>query len=79
MTQLSSLLGGFLGGRRRRREPLTRLVAVWPDGRRYVLRKQGQCWWWSASKGSWPLAGAKESIEHEGGKLIRERIPGRGA
>lgn len=56
-------------------KPKTRKVAVYPDGRRYVLRRAQGVWWWDTNKGSHPLAAAIEHVEECGGHVITEKVP----
>lgn len=51
-----------------------RRVVVWPDGRRYVLRRKDGAWWWSDRAGSSPLSAAIANVEELGGRVILERI-----
>lgn len=50
-------------------------VAVWPDGRTYVIRKRGKYWWWAHDRGSYPYSAAVENVEREGGRVERRPNP----
>lgn len=53
----------------------THKVAVYPDGRRYILRRSEGVWWYDEHAGAHPQAHAIEAVEREGGKVVTEPNP----
>lgn len=49
----------------------TYLVAIYPSGREYRLRRARGVWWWDDDKGSHPLSAAIEDVKEQGGKIER--------
>ena len=50
-------------------------VAVYPDGSRFVLRKERGAWWYRRGEGAFPLSAAIENVEELGGKVVTEPNP----
>ena len=48
VTTLQSSLGALLGSSHR--APKTKLVAVFPDGREFVIGRKGRAWWWDSQR-----------------------------
>lgn len=53
--------------------PQSRLIATWPDGRTFEVRKQGREWLWDSGRGSSHLSSVREHLAAEGATL--ERVP----
>lgn len=53
----------------------TRKVAVYPDGTRFVLRKERGAWWYRRGEGAFPLSAAIENVRELGGEVVTEPNP----
>lgn len=69
MNELQNILNGLFGPRRR--QPKTKLVAIYPNGSTYTITKRGREWWWKEGRGSFPLYAAIENVKAEGGRVER--------
>jgi hypothetical protein len=56
------------------RQPKTRLVAIYPDGRRFEVSKRGRMWEWDHGCESSHLAAVKEHLAALGAELVREKV-----
>lgn len=54
----------------------TRAVAVYPDGRRVVIRRRGRMWYWdNRGSASSHMDSVKANVEALGGTVVREPNP----
>lgn len=52
-----------------------RWVAVYPSGRRFIVRRERGMWTWENGCQSSHLTGARMNIEADGGQLVQEPNP----
>jgi hypothetical protein len=53
----------------------TRAVAVYPDGSRYVIRRNRGAYWYNSTDGSSHMSSVKENVARMGGKVVYEDNP----
>ena len=69
MKNLESLLFGL-----KKPQKKTQLVAIYPNGFKYVITKKQGSWWYKQNAGAYPLKYAIEGVIEEGGSVVRESI-----
>jgi hypothetical protein len=69
MKNLESLLFGL-----QKPQKKTQLVALYPNGHKFVITKKNGSWWYKQGAGAYPLKYAIEGVIQEGGTVVREAI-----
>lgn len=57
------------------RQSKTRAVAVYSDGRRYVIHRKGGLYWWRHDAASSHMDMVRANVESDGGTVVREPNP----
>lgn len=50
-------------------------VAVYPDGRRFVVTFRGGVYWYSSTAGASHMDMVRDAVERAGGRIVREPNP----
>jgi len=69
------LLGGPVSLMNSGMQTKTIKVAMYPDGSRFVLRKERGAWWYRRGEGAFPLSAAIKNVEELGGAVVTEPNP----